>query len=128
MRWPGGLLQFITSVKKIMRLRDIIMYSSIVIAISLGAFLFFNLNCNSVDRLDKYENITLENLCNASTAEYIFNKDRSLAREYICMCQQGGKQSDQNLCETIVNSNNTRVILDACGNDRDCIELFFKRK
>ncbi len=88
-------------------------------------------------RIDKIENKAAEQLCNSTTLEKLLEgntvADKQIGREYLCMCQQVAKGSDQNLCETIVNGSNTILQWETCKNDKaeqyaKCLRLFERRK
>ena len=105
----------------------------LITALSVG--LFSGLSCDTMKgaRVDKVDNKTAENLCNSALVESLFTKDKQIAREYLCLCQQVAKKSDQNLCESVVNINNTIAIKEACnqpdpGLRRECLDLFRSRK
>ena len=90
--------------------------------------------CNENARVDETKNQALENLCNGDTLNKLLEKDLvNVFREYVCMCQQGAKKSDQNLCEPIVDGNNKAFKIKACelkevaDNKDKCYEIFSKR-
>ncbi len=75
----------------------------------------FSSTCNGESiRKDSTENKALENLCNGKTAEKFLEKGVSVAREYVCLCQQAAKQSDQNLCRQTINLNNGKDLIETC--------------
>lgn len=70
--------------------------------------------CNGEIRTDEIKNKALENLCNGETAALFLQKSVSVAREYVCLCQQAAKQSDQNLCRQTINLNNGKDLIQTC--------------
>lgn len=71
--------------------------------------------CNNESvRKDSTENKALENLCNGKTAIEFLKAGKSIGREYVCMCQQGAKQSDQNACKGTINLNNGKDLIGTC--------------
>lgn len=98
----------------------------------LGGAVVWTSSCVSAGlREDRVTNKALENLCGGKAALEIMEKDKQIFREYVCLCQQAAKKSDQNLCEAIINSNNSLAILKACGKDgknTDCKDTFSRRK
>jgi hypothetical protein len=92
------------------------------------------MTCGDRARVDEVKNKGVELLCNASTFEAIFKIDKDAGREYNCLCQQAAKQSDQNLCRSIVNINDSKAILTACAafiedrQNQKCVDLFTRIK
>ena len=76
-------------------------------------FLYFA-TCTEGTRIDQVKNKALENLCNGETALKFLEQSLSAGREYVCLCQQGAKQSDQNLCKGTVNLNNGKDLITTC--------------
>lgn len=72
------------------------------------------MTCNQNDRVNNTKNKALENLCNGETAQKFLETGTSNAREYVCMCQQAAKSSDQNLCKGVVNLNNGKDLITTC--------------
>lgn len=87
----------------------------ICFAITLILFSILGSTCNNESvRKDQVTNKALENLCNGKTAEKFLEKGVSIAREYVCLCQQAAKQSDQNLCRQTINLNNGKDLIGTC--------------
>ena len=105
------------------------MKTAIAFLITIYIILLSTVSCDTTSkRVDSVENKALENLCNSRTLEKILEVDKQVAREYLCQCQQGAKKSDQNLCESIVNFNNSKAIVELCKKDRECIDIVTRRK
>lgn len=84
----------------------------------LPILLLFLIGCTTCNkentRIDETKNKALENLCNGKTAIEFLKKGTSIAREYVCMCQQAAKGSDQNACEKTINLNNGKDLIQTC--------------
>lgn len=83
--------------------------------IGYASIFLLNGTCNNESiRKDQVTNKALENLCNGKTALKFLEKGVSIAREYVCLCQQAAKQSDQNLCRQTIMLNNGKDLIGTC--------------
>jgi len=97
--------------------------------------IFLLASCSSCDKnghTDNVKNKALEKTCSGKTILKMMAIDKQIGREYACGCIYAAKKSDANNCATIINVNNSRVILDACKGSlkgtSDCRLLFKERK
>lgn len=91
-------------------------------------FLLFA-TCGENARVDETKNRALENICNGETALRFLEKGTSIGREYVCLCQQAAKKSDQDLCRKTIDLNNGKELITTCKmlfpeNIRTCREMF----